>query len=369
MADNYEIMIERGASDDQWDSFLSSIEYGHHEQSTCWAKVKEHQGWQAIRLKVIQNSNIIAGAQMLCKRLPVGGSVGYISSGPCYTGSDSRALEVLFGSINQLARKNKIRYLAITPYIEDHALSSLLEQSGYGFTQEILPPVATTRATLILDLSKDTDLLFADMRRETRREINLASRSGFTVREGQREDLQILFDLMAMTAKRRGENPTPSSVVFFEHIWDHFHPDGFVKLFLIESGGDPVSAGLIFTFGRTARFWKYGWSGGLAKKYPNHLLYWELIKWSKKNKFRYMDIVQVDSRVTDHLAAGCPVTDELKSRRLYGPTFFKTGFGGKVVKFSGPWFRFGNPFLAYLYGHFGSLFFRKPYLKKLISRI
>jgi lipid II:glycine glycyltransferase (peptidoglycan interpeptide bridge formation enzyme) len=272
-------------------------------------------------------------------------------------------------SINQLARTNRIQYVAITPYLEDDTLSKVLEQNGYGLTQELLPPTATTRATLILDLSMDLDLLLKDMRQETRREIKLASKSGFTVREGQRKDLDILFNLMSITANRRGERPTPNSVVFFKNLWDYFHPNDFVRLFLVESGGDPISAGLIFTFGNTVRFWKYGWSGTLDKKYPNHLLYWELIKWSKNNGFRYFDIVQVDSSVTDHLSSGLPVTNELRSRRLYGPTLFKTGFGGRVVKFSGPWFRFQNSAVRHLYRYFGQPLHKILYMKKLISRI
>jgi peptidoglycan pentaglycine glycine transferase (the first glycine) len=369
MNNSYQTIIETGTSDHQWDNFLAGIAYGHHEQSTCWASVKQHQGWQAIRIKVVKGSDLLAGAQMLCKRLPVNGSVGYISSGPFYTDPGRDALEVLVRSINQLAKTKNIHYVAMTPYIEDDNLSSILEQNGYSLKPETLPPSSTTIATLILDLSKELDWLLMDMRYETRREIRLASKSEFTVREGRREDLGTLFRLMSMSANRRGEKPVPNSVDVFENIWDYFHPNGFVKLFLVESGGDPIAAGFIFTFGNTVRFWKYGWTGNLQKKYPNQLLYWEMIKWSKNNGFRYFDIVQVDPFITDHFSSGLPVTDELKSRSLYGPTLFKTGFGGKVIKFSGPWFRFQNPAIRYLYRHFGPSLMRMHYTKKLISRI
>ena len=369
MSNSYQTIIENGTSDHQWDDFLSGIKYGHHEQSTYWAKVKQHQGWQAIRIKVFKGSELLAGTQILCKKLPVGGSVGYISSGPFYKVQNDQSLDVLVCSINKMAKDRRIQYVAITPYVESEYLDKILEKNGYSPTQEMLPPTTTTIATLILDLSKDLDTLLMDMRRETRREIKLASKSELAIREGQREDLGTLFRLMARTTARRGEKPVPNSVNVFELIWDYFHEDGYVKLFLVEIGNDPISAGIIFTFGNTVRFWKYGWSGELHKKFPNQLLYWELIKWSKNNGFRYFDIVQVDPFIADHFSSGLPITDEHKSRRFYGSTFFKTGFGGKVLKFSGPWFRFQNPIVRYLYQLFGPSLMRMQYTKKLISRI
>jgi lipid II:glycine glycyltransferase (peptidoglycan interpeptide bridge formation enzyme) len=345
------------------------LENSHYEQSTCWARAKQHQGWEAIRIKVLKGSEWLAGAQMLCKKLPIGGSVGRISSGPFFNVLYDQPFDVLLRSINETAHELRIRYIAITPYVENESLDRILEKHGYRPTLERLPPVETVRATLLLDLSKEQDALLKDMNPETRRRIKLALKSGLSIREGKKKDLDVLFKLMSLVAKRRNENPVPPSVEFFKVIWDQFYPRGYLKLFMVELGDEPISAGIIFTFGNTARFWKYGWSGEEKTKHPNQLLYWELIKWSKNNGFHYFDVVQVDPYVTDYLSLGLPVTDELKSRRLYGPTHFKRGFGGNILRFSGPWFRFQNPAVRYLYGHFGWALTGIPFVRKLIPRI
>ncbi len=369
MNNSYQTIIESGSLDPHWDDFLSGLEYSHYEQSTCWANVKQHQGWQAIRIKVVKGSDWLAGAQLLCRKLPVGGLVGYIPSGPFYKVPNDQSIDVLMYSINCLAKEQKIRYVAITPYVENEHLDKILEKNGYSPTQERLPPISTTRATLILDLSKELDILLMDMRRETRREIKLALKSELTVRKGDKQDLDTLFKLMLIVAERRKEEPIPNNIDFFRIIWDYFHPRGYVKLLIVELGGKPISAGIIFTFGNTVRFWKYGWSGDKREMYPNQLLYWELIRWSKNNGFRYFDIVQVDPYVTEYLGRGLPVIDKLKSRRLYGPTLYKIGFGGRVVRFSGPWFRFQNPMIRYFYRYFGSSLMGIPYTQRLMSRI
>lgn len=369
MSASYQTLIETGTSDPEWDSFLSRIENGHHEQSTYWAKVKEHQGWQSTRIKVLKGSEILAGAQILCKRLPITGYVGYISSGPCYMNPAGQSLEILISAINQLAKARKIHYLAIIPYVADDHLSVILDQNGYYIKPERFPPASTTTATLVLDLSKDLDMLFMEMRYEKRKRIKLASKSGLTAREGQRENLETLFRLMSIIAKKRGEAPVPGSVNVFDYIWEEFYPGGFAKLILIESGSDPIAAGFIFTFGKTVRAWKMGWSGELEKKFPTQLLCWEMIKWSKNHGFRFFDIVHVDPVVVEHLSSRFPITDEVKSRRMYGPTLFKLGFGGSVIKFSGPWIRFQDPVIMYLYKYFGPSLLKIPYTKTLISRL
>jgi peptidoglycan pentaglycine glycine transferase (the first glycine) len=369
LTEGYRIEVGTDASDPQWDDFIRGLEYGHHEQSTHWARVKQYQGWQPIRLKVFLNSDLIAGAQMLCRRLPVKGWVGYISSGPCYNIVGEQALEVLVLAINRVAYSRRIYYVAMTPYIPDNHLSEVLKLNGYKFTREILPPTGPVKATLILDLKKDFNQLLMDMRRETRREIKLATGAGFVVREGGQEDLHTLFNLMEITAVRRGEKPTPNSVKIFENIWESYSPGKLVKLFLVEMDNHPVSGGMIFTFGKTVRFWKYGWSGEYHKKYPNQLLYWELIKWAKNNGFEFFDIVHVDAAILDHLKSGLPASEELKATRYYGPTLFKTGFGGKVVRFSGPWYRFQNSFISRFYDYFGPLLLRIPAVKRMFSRI
>jgi lipid II:glycine glycyltransferase (peptidoglycan interpeptide bridge formation enzyme) len=365
----YHAVIESGESDPKWDDFLSRIDGGHHEQSTYWAKVKGHQGWHAVRIKVLNGSDWMAGAQMLCKKLPWGGSVGYISCGPFYKVPDDESLDVLIREINQVAKKRNIQYVVFTPYVANVYLDKVLIKNGYRPTFEQLPPTSPAWATLVLDLSKDFDSLLMDMRYEMRRKIKLASESGLTVREGDRKDLDDLFKLMSMVAERRGEKPVPGSVETFNNIWDYYNPEQRVNLLVVEFDGEPISMGIIFTFGNTVRSWKYGWSGKEAKKYPNHMLYWELIRWSKNNGFKYFDLVQVDPVIADHLTSGKPVTEELKSRRLYGPTQFKMGFGGNVVKFSGPWFRFQNPLIRFIYRHVGPSLMRTSLAKKMVAKL
>lgn len=369
MTDAYQSVAEAGFDDPKWDDFLSQIEWGHHEQTTCWARVKQHQGWEPIRVKTLRRDELVAGAQILCKRLPWGGLVGYASCGPCYAESDSQILDCLMRAINRTASDRNIQYLVMTPYREDDLLPTIMEKHGYAPTEERLPPTATTRATLIIDLSKDAETLLMEMRAETRRQIKLASQRGFVFREGTREDLRTLFKLMSTTAERRGENPVPGSVTVFEHIWDCFQPRDYVRLFSIERKGEPVSAQMVFAFGNDFRLWKFGWTGEYAKEHPNQLCHWEMIKWAKNHGFRYYDIVQVDPIITDRISSGLPMTEEIKSRKLFGPTFFKTNFGGKVVKFSGPWFRFSKPLMRFCYHSFGPALLGTPWAKKFISHM
>jgi lipid II:glycine glycyltransferase (peptidoglycan interpeptide bridge formation enzyme) len=53
-----------------WDDFVATLPDGHYEQSTCWAKVRDAKGWQVLRLKIEKNGKILAGAQLLIRKIP-----------------------------------------------------------------------------------------------------------------------------------------------------------------------------------------------------------------------------------------------------------------------------------------------------------
>ncbi len=369
MSESHQVIVGDGDADPEWDDFVAGLDHSHYEQTTCWAAVKRHQGWVPVRIKVLKGSLWCAGAQLLCRRLPLGGSVGYVPSGPFHRVRDEESSAALFGAIDRIARERRIQYLAITPYTEDTRLDRMLAQWGYRPTNEILPPRGTVRATLVLDLAKGPDALLAEMAPENRRRIRLGLKSGISVREGTRSDLPVLFRLMSMVARRRNERPAPAKVEFFNLVWDHFSPHGYVKLFVAELRGAPVSAGLVFAFGNAVRFWKFGWTGEAPEKQPNRLLYWEMIKWSQRQGYRFFDIVQVDPQVVDHLAQRRPVTAELEAHRLYGSTVFKLGFGGTMARFSGPWCRFLSPMAGFLCRRIGRALARVPVAGRLVSGI
>jgi lipid II:glycine glycyltransferase (peptidoglycan interpeptide bridge formation enzyme) len=68
--------------DPAWDEFLESHPMGHYTQSSPWGQLKARFGWEVMRITVKESGQVIGGAQILFRRLPLWGRVGYISKGP-----------------------------------------------------------------------------------------------------------------------------------------------------------------------------------------------------------------------------------------------------------------------------------------------
>lgn len=333
-----------GCADDLWDRFLEQVPSSHYEQTSRWASVKSAEGWKCSRIRVSVSGALVAGAQILYKDYGHAGRIGYVQNGPVLAGAGAAAKDRILQDISDVSRRLKCTYTAVRPpYTADIGVD--LENRGYIRNPGVLPPLHLTDATLMLDLSKGTDSLMMEMRRTTRQQIRTSLKAGLEFSEGFREEIPVLFDLMAATCERRGEVPIPPSSGHFENIWDHFHTEGWCRIFLVRKDAGIVCCGFVFTFGDTVRFWKYGWSGEYASVCPNYFLYWKLIEWAQRNGFRHFDIMQVDPGIARALKENTPITPELASNRIYGPTLFKIGFGGNIVEYPGTYYRFRNPLL------------------------
>jgi lipid II:glycine glycyltransferase (peptidoglycan interpeptide bridge formation enzyme) len=335
------VRTSRELRDPDWDNYLSTCPGGHHEQSSLWGEVKSHYGWKPVRIIFNKGKRIIGGAQILTRSLGRWGKIGYVSRGPSGISDDPELTDLILRQLDSTSAKEKLAYLAVVLPYNGQGFEPGLNRLGFRRKPDVLPPGEVMTATLLLDLSPDVDSLMAGMRMSTRQNVRRAVKRGVTVREGGAHDVETFRELMWALCKRRGISPSPHQKGFFERLWNAFHPAGYVRLFMAELDGRVVSAGLTFPFGDTVRIWKIGWAGDQAKSSPNELLYWEAIRWSKLNGYRFFDFVSIENSLARTLKTGDPVDWS----SIKGPSNFKLGFGGNPTLLPDPYYRFYHPIL------------------------
>lgn len=371
LPEKFAVEISETFEHPEWDEFLAGCGFrGHHEQTSRWAAVMRPAGWRAVRIVLRREGKIIGGAQILIQSKRFLGSIVYVRWGPCFADDDPLARRIWVDKLHAWAKALRAAFVVINPNCaHDDALVSFLRHKGYRPKKENLPPWNLTYATLLVDLSKPLDVIFSEMRTEWRRHIRRGIKSGLGFRTGGEKDLPAFFELMKCTAKRRGEAPNPSSLLFFQHLWQAFHPRDWIRLLLIEKAHQLVSAAVIFPFGTTVRFWKYGWSGEYQELRPNHFLYWQLIKYAKDGGHKSLDIVQVEPDIAKLIRKKQPLTTQQKKHPLFGPTYFKMGIGGKVFHYPGAYYRFYNPLLGLLFEFVVHPAMKIPWTKRALHRI
>jgi lipid II:glycine glycyltransferase (peptidoglycan interpeptide bridge formation enzyme) len=201
------------------------------------------------------------------------------------------------------------------------------------------------------------------MRKSTRKNIRRSLKSGLQVREGNEDDVEIFRSLMWQLCERRQVSPTPPERDFFQNLWGVFHPHNLLKIFVAEFDHKPIAAHLAFNLGDTVRIWKCGWNGDHPNFYPNELLHWHMILWAKQNGFRYLDLVGIESDFAAEIMQGHHPPNDPK----YGASFFKLGFGGKIVLVPDAYCKIFNTFVNYAINIFGQTLFRTALSKRLMN--
>jgi peptidoglycan pentaglycine glycine transferase (the first glycine) len=180
-----------------------------------------------------------------------------------------------------------------------------------GFHESGGPVEPHPTATVVMDLSKDEDTLLAAMKKATRYNVRLAGRKGVSVRDGDERDVPVFYRLLTMTSKRQGF-AVPSEE-YFREMLRIMGPDGHARIFLAEVEGQPLSAALVIAFGDRVSYKRGAWSGEHRHLHPNELLQWTVMRWAKRNGYRYYDLEGID-------LAAVPPTSCSRRARTSGST-------------------------------------------------
>jgi hypothetical protein len=172
--------------------------------------------------------------------------------------------------------------------------------------------------SVLIDLKKDLETLWKDMKRFARRNVKKAVEKGIEIKEVETlDDLHEVYKIYLETSTRRGFDSLPYR--FFEALWTQLEPKGLVKFFIASWKKKSVAA-ILNTFYRGQsiphvacslnRFWSL---------HPNHVLFWHSIKWSK----------EVAGSTIFNLYHLPSQRDQTQPIDFYT---FKTCFGGRLIE-------------------------------------
>jgi peptidoglycan pentaglycine glycine transferase (the first glycine) len=327
---------------DVWDDFVAGHAAGHILQTSPWGMLKSQFGWSDERVGLSRDNELVAGAQVLYRRLPAGlGRLAYVPKGPLVDWTDEEQLPELLTVLDRAVRSQGGIALTVEPDLPDEPLYRQRLRS-LGFCPSPFDAIQPRR-TLVVDISPDEGAILAAMKSKTRYNIRLAARKGVTVREAAESDLPAFHALMASTAARdRFGIHTPA---YYEAAYRLFVPRNWARLLLAEVEGEPVAALMVFAL--SSRAWYLVGASGNAhrEKMPTYLLQWEAMRWAKSLGCTTYDLYGVPDEGLDTLET------EFAQRQdgLWGVYRFKRGLGGDLVRSIGAWDRVYAPVRYRLY--------------------
>jgi lipid II:glycine glycyltransferase (peptidoglycan interpeptide bridge formation enzyme) len=320
--DRLSTRIVHGISTDDaraWDDFVESVEQSDVAQLHAWSRFRSAAGFSAVHVLTASHGELVGGAQVLTRRVPVIGAVGYVSGGPLLAthviSRDVVAKEIC-RALASLRRS--VRLLFVQPPAESDVVSAELHRLGFRPSDAGIAPAASVR----VDLRVSEDELRSNLNRRLQRWTRQWPKRGVTVRTGSADDLPLLADLMSRSAQH--QRYSSMSLEYLRDFYNELAPGGSAVLFIGELDGQPVAANLMTYSGGMLRERLIGLdrnSDGAKLSVPAAIT-WNAMQWARDRGCAWYDFGGLSPDLARaRLAGGGP--DEVT-----GPERHKLLFGG-----------------------------------------
>lgn len=312
----------------QWNLFAAEEPRFALLQSWEWGQCKQLLGWIPFRIAVVNNGKIVAGAQILLKRMMLGLlSVAYIPRGPIGLWTDPQIFRLLFAGIHRIARRYRAVFLKIEPpLLRDSEAGNLLRSEKFRPSEHRNQP----RSSLQIDLTQDLDAILSRMRPKTRQYLKRASREQIVVRTGEHKDLPAFYRLMCVTGTR--DSFSARTRAYYDAEWQTIIANGRGALLMAYHDDQLLAVRTVHRFGMHAAEFHAG-SLLCQNLHPNHLLVWEAIKWARARGCHTYDLWGIPDELADERNPNnAPVR---KKGDLWGVYQFKSGFSDSAVFYMG----------------------------------
>ncbi|MGH7903512.1 MAG: lipid II:glycine glycyltransferase FemX [Candidatus Dormibacteraceae bacterium] len=266
-------------------------------QSWAWGEVQAGSGWELERVEVPG-----ARATVLLKGRPR--RAGYVPRGPV------PATEAALAGLIRWARSRRLASLKVEPEA-GFEMDSVLVGLGFAPAAEVQPA-----STLIVDLAPDSELL-ASFKPKTRYNVRLAARKGVEVVEGADPD-ELARQAGATAERQRIRLPGR------DHYARLLEELPWCRTYVARAGGEPVAAILVAQHDGRAYYLFGGSDGRRRELMPAYALQFQAMVAAHRRGCRDYDLW------------GLPPESD-PAHPWFGLWQFKTGFGGRPVRYAGAW--------------------------------
>jgi lipid II:glycine glycyltransferase (peptidoglycan interpeptide bridge formation enzyme) len=77
---------------------------GTYQQTSMWAQVKSLAEWRPVRITLSRDGAVVAGCQVLVRRVAWFGPVAYVPYGPLAADGDAATVSAMLDALQQLVR-------------------------------------------------------------------------------------------------------------------------------------------------------------------------------------------------------------------------------------------------------------------------
>jgi hypothetical protein len=277
-----------------WDSLVAATSGSDVSQLSSWGRLRATVGYQPLYVFAYSRDQLVGGAQILCKQVPLIGRIAWIPFGPLITEVGPTRTKICngLGEAVETLGKREFRAIFVRPSGDAEDVSAGL--LCRGFRRSDLQ--GFSNATLRLDLSESEMQLRARLSRRLRYWTSHWSVRGVTVRKGVSSDVGLLVELMQHTGRHHGYRPPTATYV--DKLYRELSQGGHVALFIGELNEVPVVADLLTVCGGIVKGQMTGFdrSGEARRLSVPAAVRWHAIRWAKYAGYQWFDFGGINAR-------------------------------------------------------------------------
>lgn len=233
-------------TNDEFQNFALTHQYGSFHQDTRWAELKKMNGWLPCYVGIKNDGKLIAASLILKKKLFLNYSIMYAPRGFLIDYNDNDLLEYFINGIKALAKKENVIFVKIDPcvdhFIRDINGNIIEEQTNNSQAIKNLKQLGFNHKGLTIQMeglqprwyfyinleNKTEEEVLKNMEPKTRQIIRNNMRTGVTTRFIGVDELKKFTDITKHTAGRRGFLDRPHS--YYENMVKTYGDDAKVAL-------------------------------------------------------------------------------------------------------------------------------------------
>ncbi len=138
----------------------------------------------------------------------------------------------------------------------------------------------------IFRLDNELDIIWSNIKKNTRQDIQRAQKRGFSVREGNKEDMVRIYESMV---KRYAEQNRKVNVPkeYLVEMYEALYPSN-LRIFVVEQGNNFITGSIDVYFKDKGMSWI---GHAKADSHATDLVYWECLKWAYDNGYKYYAVM------------------------------------------------------------------------------
>lgn len=320
------LTIQELGQPQDWDTWIALHPFGDILQSWEWGEVKRGELWRAMRIRVLEHADILAQAQILTRKMPLGMSLYYMPRGPVMDYASPRAGEIL-NTILDWTKEHATRHRGLMIKLGPAVSLAQAPQATQLFMAAGLKPSfksVQAQHTYIVDLSQTEAAIMESFDKDTRNLVRRSAREGVVVdsytEAGEQKGLRTFHNLYMAAAEHGRFAPRPWGQ--FSRLWEIMAPLGMARVYIASFEDKPLAGNLVLKLGDKSFQLYAGSRRDEPKKFATYALQWATMQDLKANGVTAYD-----------MWGRAPSNDPKHS--WAGLSLFKKGFGGKEVEYVG----------------------------------